>query len=151
MAGLFRCASQEGMLNLTLERVVYISEATRPDPEILLLADILATSGRNNQRDGLTGALLVTSDRFLQVLEGARQDLDRTLDRLYDDPRHHGVQILHRAPSDKRGFGQWTMVAARIAPSRAAVMDEVVGLAKADPEAATRRIRDLVQDQLSVT
>ena len=135
-------------MNLTLQRVVYISEATRPDPDILVLADILATSGRNNQRDGLSGALLVTPDRFLKVLEGRAQDLDRILDRLQTDSRHRDLEVLDRRTIDRRQFGQWTMVAARLTPSRAGEMDDIVQTARTDPSEAAGRVHALVRKQL---
>lgn len=135
-------------MSLVLERMVYASVATRPDPAMMMLADILAASDRNNRRDGLTGALVVTATHFLQVLEGARQDLDRTLDRLRADPRHRDIEILNREPADQRQFGQWTMVAARITPSQSGVMKEIIDLARDDPAAASDEVRSLVEAQL---
>ncbi len=135
-------------MSLRLERVIYVSEATQTDPTVAILADILATSDRNNRRDGVTGALVVTATRFLQILEGARQDLDRTLDRLRDDSRHHDIAILCRGPIHHRRFANWTMAAAGISISRAPEMDEIVELASSDPETATLRVLALVEAQV---
>lgn len=135
-------------MSLVLERVVYMSEASRPDPGLVVLSDILATSDRNNRRDGLTGALVVTATQFLQILEGARQDIDRTLGRLRADTRHRQIEVLSRGPVDRRQFGQWTMVAARITPDEAGVMQDIVGLSRNDPDAACDRVQSLVEDQL---
>ena len=135
-------------MSLILERIVYVSDARRPDPALLTLADILAVSDRNNRRDGLTGGLLVTATRFLQVLEGAHQDLERTLARIEADPRHHDLRVLSRHSIEKRCFGSWTMVAARITPSQAGVMDEIVDLSPTDANAASARVLQLVEDQL---
>ena len=44
-------------MSLRLERVVYESTATGTTDSILNLSVILAVSQRNNDRDGLTGAL----------------------------------------------------------------------------------------------
>lgn len=135
-------------MSLILERIVYVSDATRPDPALLTLADILAVSDRNNRRDGLTGGLLVTTTQFLQVLEGARQDLDRTLARIDKDPRHQNLRILNRHSIETRLFGNWTMVAARVTPTQAGVMNEIVDLSSENPNAACGRVLQLVQDQL---
>ncbi|WP_299176063.1 BLUF domain-containing protein [uncultured Brevundimonas sp.] len=134
-------------MNLALERVIYISESTNPDPALISLADILATSDRNNRRDDLTGALLVNGGRFLQVLEGAHQDLNRTLDRLQRDGRHRDIQILCRNTADHRQFGQWTMVAARISPDHKTEMDQIIHLSSTAPQEAADRMLALVQQQ----
>jgi len=136
-------------MSLTLERVVYASEAAKADPGMVVLADILATSDRNNRRDGLTGALVVTATQFLQVLEGARQDLDRTLERLRADPRHREIEVLSRGTVDRRQFGQWTMVAARITPSQSEIMQDIMDLSRNDPDAACDQVQTLVEAQLS--
>ncbi len=55
-----------------LERIVYCSTATVKTDSLLAIADILAVSRRNNERDGLTGALL-----GLLSLMDAQADVDR--------------------------------------------------------------------------
>lgn len=136
-------------MNLVLERVIYISESTKPDPALISLADILAASDRNNRRDGLTGALMVSGGRFLQVLEGAHQDLNRTLERLKRDTRHRDIEVLSRQSAKGRRFGQWTMVAARITPAQKPEMDQIIHLSATAPEDAADRMLSLVQQQLA--
>lgn len=135
-------------MNLTLEQVVYISESTHPDPALISLAEILAASDRNNRRDHLTGALVVSGGRFLQILEGAHQDLSRMLAKLEQDPRHRDMHILNRKPIDTRQFGQWTMVAARISPSQRPRMDEIIHLSETSPSLAAQKMHALVEAQL---
>ncbi|WP_395942897.1 BLUF domain-containing protein [Brevundimonas sp.] len=134
-------------MRLDLESILYVSESVRPDPTLLTLAEILAASDRNNRRDGLTGALLVSSGHYLQVLEGAAQDLDRTLHRLEADPRHRALRILSRHPIRIRRFGDWAMVAARISPDQEAQMNEVIRAAPGDPDKAAQAMLDLVRSQ----
>lgn len=135
-------------MNLALERVVYVSEAVNPDPALRLLADILAVSDRNNRRDNLTGALVVSDGRFLQVLEGARQDLDRILRRLGTDPRHRDMAILARDPAERRLFDRWTMVAARITPAQQPMMNAIIDQASTRPLNAAETVLTLVKRQL---
>ena len=73
-------------MGLNLERVLYTSRARGNADNLMMQVEILAVSQRNNARDGLTGALMIHDGRFLQVLEGAAQDLDRLMRRLADDP-----------------------------------------------------------------
>ena len=91
-------------MSLNLERVLYTSRARGNSDSLLMQVDILATSQRNNARDELTGALLIHDGRFLQVLEGAAQDLDRLMTRLAGDPRHDEVVVIERKPIPARGF-----------------------------------------------
>lgn len=103
---------------LALERIVYASTATGSTGSLLNMVAILAESQRNNERDGLTGALAAHDDRFIQVLEGAAQTLDSLLRRLAADPRHRDIVILQRDRIDQRLFGDWAMANARFNPGK---------------------------------
>lgn len=135
-------------MNLSLERVVYVSQSANPDPALVSLAEILAAADRNNRRDGLTGALVVSGGQFLQFLEGARQDLTRMMAKLEQDPRHRQMQVLNRAPIDRRMFGEWTMVAARISPGQQPRMEEVIRLSANQPKMAAEKMLSLVKHQI---
>jgi Sensors of blue-light using FAD len=113
-------------MGLGLERIVYTSRARTSDVGLPMQVDILAASQRNNARDGLTGALLIHDGRFLQVLEGAGQDLDRLLKRLGDDPRHEGIEIIEREPIRQRRFGEWAMASTRVTPTLAALLRRTI-------------------------
>jgi hypothetical protein len=113
-------------MSLRLERIVYGSAATGTTESVLNLAVILAESQRNNDRDGLTGALVAHRERYIQVLEGPGQALDSLLRRLAKDPRHRDIVILDRAPVSSRLFGQWSMASARIAPTHAKALDALM-------------------------
>ena len=136
-------------MTLQLERIAYCSRAVRPDLALVTLAEILAVSDRNNLRDRLTGVLLVSRCRFFQVLEGAAQDLDRTLERIVRDPRHTALNIVTRTPVNQRLFGQWAMVAARIAPSQQERIDAVIDRCHPAPDTAVAAARQLLDDQLA--
>lgn len=137
------------LASLELQRIVYCSQAAQPELALPMLADILAVSDRNNRRDGLTGVLLISGGRFFQVLEGAAQDLDRTMNRIRLDPRHHDVELVSRRSITSRRFGQWAMVAARIAPSQQPLIDTVIDRRHDDPEAAVDAARALLDQQIA--
>lgn len=134
---------------LELQRIVYCSRAARPDLALAALAEILAVSDRNNRRDGLTGVLLISQGRFFQVLEGAAQDLDRTMNRIRLDPRHHDVELVSRHPIKSRRFGQWAMVSARITPRQQPEIDAVIDHCHTAPEAAVDAARALLDHQIA--
>ncbi len=73
------------------------------------IAPILLASRRNNDRDGITGFLYADGRRFLQVLEGAQDAVERAFARIEADPRHCAVVILSRRAIAAREFGDWAM------------------------------------------
>lgn len=113
-------------MSMRLERLVYESAATGTTSSIGNLAVLLAESQRNNDREGLTGALAAHRDHYIQVVEGPAQALDALLRRLEQDPRHRDIVILDREPVDTRLFGRWSMAAARITPEHEAALDALI-------------------------
>ena len=113
-------------MSLGLERLVYESTATGSTGSLLNLAAILSEAQRNNDRDGLTGALAAHNDRYIQVLEGAPQTLDTLMRRLERDPRHRNIVVIDRMKIEARAFGQWAMASARITPELAPVLDAMM-------------------------
>ncbi len=74
-----------------------------------VLRDILAVSRRRNKADTITGALLFTASGFAQVLEGYRETVERTFERIGSDPRHAEVSVLAFTPIERRSFPDWPM------------------------------------------
>lgn len=91
-----------------LIRLTYASRVS-PDVSPTALRDILATSQRNNERDGITGALVFTGAVFLQCLEGDRAMVNRTYHRIVPDDRHREPQILSFEEITQRDFSDWSM------------------------------------------
>jgi hypothetical protein len=73
------------------------------------LRAILATARRRNKEDNITGALLFTASGFAQALEGYREAVERTFERIGSDPRHTDVTVLTFAPTERRSFPDWPM------------------------------------------
>ena len=113
-------------MSLRLERLVYESTATGATDSIANLVTILAVSQRNNDRDGLTGALAAHRGRYIQVIEGPAQALDGLLRRLENDPRHRDLILLGRETIVTRLFGRWTMASAMITPAHGTALDRLV-------------------------
>lgn len=91
-----------------IHQLVYVSSATVPfGPGDL--ADILAVSRRNNGRDDVTGALLYSDSKILQVLEGPEATVEDAFERVRADLRHRGVLPLYRGSTEVRSFPDWTM------------------------------------------
>ncbi len=75
----------------------------------LVLRGILATARRNNERDGITGALVCREDLFLQLLEGPGDAVLSAFGRICRDDRHIDVNKLAENPIASRLFPEWSM------------------------------------------
>lgn len=64
---------------------------------------------RNNKRAGVTGALLLTGDWFVQVLEGDEPTVRALFDTISQDPRHDSVTLLDTDEVGDRVFARWSM------------------------------------------
>jgi len=88
-----------------LFRVVYASQsAGGVEPSTLAIAQILGVSIPNNRRDHITSCVLFHAGHMLQIIEGARPDIDRLIGRLARDPRHHGMRVLIDQPISERAI-----------------------------------------------
>lgn len=91
-----------------LVRCLYASRVAMPLPAAIL-DEILAQSRRNNPQRGITGLLCFTSDVFVQVLEGGRDEVCDLYNAIVRDERHSKVRLLAYEEIDERRFGNWTM------------------------------------------
>jgi hypothetical protein len=73
------------------------------------LNNILSASRRNNARDGITGALICRADLYLQMLEGPRQAVTATFNRIMGDDRHLNVVLISCGDIKARLFPDWHM------------------------------------------
>lgn len=109
-----------------MRQLVYISSAA-PSVGESELASILATSQRNNARDGVTGLLFFNGRRFLQALEGDDDAVASALERIGTDDRHRALVILSDRQIDDREFGAWAMESA-VSDSAGAFLGKVGAL-----------------------
>lgn len=91
-----------------LWQLIYTSHATDAFSETELGA-ILAASHANNPPQGLTGILLYSDGRFIQVLEGARDAVEALYERIKADPRHEAVRRVITREVAQRDFADWSM------------------------------------------
>ena len=97
---------------MSLYNLVYMSEARMgPTTADTLQAvdDILAKARDRNATVDVTGALLFTEGRFVQVLEGERDKVREIFDRIGSDTRHAEVEILSAQYSDRRRVKEESM------------------------------------------
>lgn len=94
-------------------QLVYISTARARQIDDALLESVLTTSRRNNAAAGISGLLLAGGRRFLQALEGPREDVLATYERIKQDPRHFAFVVLAQKPIEAPEFGTWSMAYSR--------------------------------------
>ena len=91
-----------------MEQVLYSSIAREGLGSDEVFTIIQTASRLNPQRD-ITGFLIFRDGRFLQLVEGPGHELDRLIDDLLGDPRHHSLQIIERTQVGARSFPNWRM------------------------------------------
>ncbi|MBK7948215.1 MAG: BLUF domain-containing protein [Deltaproteobacteria bacterium] len=93
-----------------LVRLLYASRATDAIDDALMHS-IVERSRANNLEHGITGILSVYPEGgiFLQVLEGARSQVNALYGNLLRDRRHRDVTLLHYAEIEERHFAAWRM------------------------------------------
>ncbi len=70
---------------------------------------ILRASTVNNRHVGLSRMLLLVDETFFQILEGDRETVERTFERISKDTRHSGVIRVVAQDRDERSFPRWSM------------------------------------------
>jgi hypothetical protein len=98
----------ERFQGVTMRRIIYCSQATydlSPDE----LVELLEKSRKNNERDGLSGMLLYSSQSFLQMLEGDDEALQQVYKRIGTDSRHTNLRLLADVEITHPMFGDWSM------------------------------------------
>ncbi len=91
-------------------RLVYRSHSLIPEEERKhVLGEIFTTARRNNRRLGVTGALVISGDSFVQALEGDAAVVRELYATIEQDPRHDDVTVLEEQQVEERTFGRWAM------------------------------------------
>ncbi len=71
--------------------------------------DIVRVSQINNARNQVTGFLMADRSWFVQVLEGKRETITSTFERIMLDRRHTGVTLVEQLFVPARNFESWHM------------------------------------------
>ena len=88
--------------------ISYISTA-RSDLAASDFQNILDAANVRNAKLGLTGLLAFNGLNFMQVLEGARDNVNCCIRLIDGDRRHDGMVIFHRREAEHREFPDWRM------------------------------------------
>jgi hypothetical protein len=72
-------------------------------------ADIFTQARSDNQKRHITGALLLSEEWFVQVLEGDEAAVRSLYADIERDPRHTDVELLSADLVSERLFARWSM------------------------------------------
>jgi hypothetical protein len=91
-------------------RLMYRSRdlIARQDRKVAL-GDLFSEARSKNKRQGISGALLVSEQWFVQTLEGDEDAILSLYARIKNDPRHDLVSLLSAGPVGNRVFSRWSM------------------------------------------
>jgi len=93
-----------------MHTISYISECRAPVAnDATALRTLLAASRRRNQTMGVTGALLLRGDVFLQTLEGPSDSVRDVFASILADARHTNIYVLFDEPCQDRRFAEWSL------------------------------------------
>lgn len=89
-------------------QLVYVSVAAQPmrDQD---LEEILEVARSRNEGNRITGMLLYKNHRFIQLLEGEEEIVNKIFRSIQNDDRHQDVQVLWSQYVQYRDFPDWTM------------------------------------------
>ncbi|WP_158544797.1 BLUF domain-containing protein [Blastococcus sp. TF02-09] len=97
--------SEETTFRLIYRSRIRIAPQQRPAE----LGKLFTTARSNNKRAGITGALLLSDQRFVQTLEGDEARVRSVFATIERDSRHDEVSVLEAGPVDGRAFPHWAM------------------------------------------
>ena len=90
--------------------ITYMSEVNVPHSQIEdTVQDIVKVAEVENARNDITGVLFFAEGKFLQVIEGKKEVLQRLMQNISNDPRHKNIDYLIDTPVPERGFRDWKM------------------------------------------
>jgi hypothetical protein len=91
-----------------LSQLIYVSNRNIicSDEEIKM---ILQKSIERNSHKNITGVLLYSKTKFLQVLEGEYDEISLLYDKIKTDQRHSKATLISIKPIEERYFPSWQM------------------------------------------
>lgn len=133
----------EALLATSVHQILYHSRAAgQPTPAEL--QDILDWSQQYNMQHGITGLLLYSEGRYVQVLEGPEAAVEDLYAHIQQDTRHTHVETVSRGPGPHR-FSEWSMELGHVSPHQLEQAVAAVQVPGAAPNITEPRLQALLQ------
>ncbi|MGD1877520.1 MAG: BLUF domain-containing protein [Kiloniellaceae bacterium] len=94
------------------------------------LAKLLERARCWNEANGITGMLIYVDGHFLQIVEGAEQDIAAVSQRIFADSQHFAIIRLMEGTTPRRVFSDWSMGLRRLGKRDGAEILGAVNLAR---------------------
>jgi hypothetical protein len=91
-----------------LIRLIYMSKSVGPQTAAVT-DSILRQAHAWNAQEDITGVLCEGQGMYLQALEGERGKVTSLYARIFADPRHTGLELLHCESITERRYRGWSM------------------------------------------
>jgi len=88
--------------------LVYVSYAVKPLTEVGL-RNLLVHCRDNNTANGITGILIYIDGKFVQILEGSKEQVKSLFENISTDRRHHKVSRILEGSIEERNFPNFSM------------------------------------------
>lgn len=102
-------AAEPNARSMKRSRLIYTSTATADVVSNETLYDLTQKAAKANAERQITGLLILSGNRFLQVLEGPHHHVNALYRNIIRDPRHHDVELVSFEPADSAYFDDWDM------------------------------------------
>jgi Sensors of blue-light using FAD len=97
-----------------LSQLVYVSNR-KPNCTEQEIEKILTSCKNNNPPLNITGVLLYSDTKFIQLVEGEYKVINGLYDKIKTDPRHEQVRLITMGPIREKAFPSWHMGARKMA------------------------------------
>lgn len=97
------------MGTVALKQLVYTSEAVI-DTQAIVTSQFTEKIQQNNAELEVTGALIWRKQKFMQVIEGPSDSINRLFAKLLRDPRHGNLVLISERIISEREFPNWQML-----------------------------------------
>lgn len=92
---------------------------------------ILASCKKNNSHKDITGMLIYTNNKFMQMLEGDYNAITELYNKIKQDQRHHHVVSISLGMLKKRNFPGWAMALKEVDKKHLTIISEMAQEEKA--------------------
>ncbi len=74
-----------------------------------IIETILTTARERNAIENISGMLFFDGIKFIQILEGPEENVDRVFASITQDRRHSQIELIYRGRIFERSFADWRM------------------------------------------
>lgn len=93
-----------------MHMILYTSDHTGKDENIkAILKSIEQSAKKNNPAHNVTGLLFYHNSKFLQVIEGEKDELEKLMAVIEKDDRHDNIVRIMDEPITTLAFEKWNM------------------------------------------